>query len=311
MGKILRIFLIFVLAVFFPAALHAWPVPDTGVTACYDDVGNVIPCPSPGEPFYGQDGNYNINPMSFTKLEHDGVALPDSATFTDGWIMTRDNVTGLIWEVKRNKDGEKNYDDPHDADNTYTWYDSWSGIYAPGDGTEQFINALNVDQFGGFDDWRIPSIKELASIIDSSITVPGPTVRTAYFPNTAASCFPNTDESCYWSSTWSSPYHLALGVNFYSGSASQSLFKNDFHYVRAVRGGQAQSGFVDNGNGTVTDTSTGLTWQQATAPGAYTWKEALAYCENLTLGDRSDWRLPTLKELRSIREHRYGNDFIT
>ena len=34
-------------------------LPDTGQTKCYDDVGNkIIPCPSPGEDFYGQDANY-------------------------------------------------------------------------------------------------------------------------------------------------------------------------------------------------------------------------------------------------------------
>lgn len=60
------------------------------------------------------------------------------------------------------------------------------------------------------------------------------------------------------------------------------------------------AGFVNNGNGTVTDTATGLTWQQATAPGTYIWEAALVYCEGLTLGGRSDWHLPTIKELDSI-----------
>ena len=40
------------------------------------------------------------------------------------WVMVRDNVTGLIWEVKQNQNAVTNYDDPHDADNNYTWYDS-------------------------------------------------------------------------------------------------------------------------------------------------------------------------------------------
>jgi len=70
------------LIIFPTAPLLAWPVPDTGQTTCYDDVGNVISCPSPGQRFYGQDGCYSINPMSFTKL--------------DGGNMVRDNVTGLI-----------------------------------------------------------------------------------------------------------------------------------------------------------------------------------------------------------------------
>ena len=65
----------------------------------------------------------------------------------------------------------------------------------------------------------------------------------------------------------------------------------------------AFAGFVDNGNGTVTDTSTGLMWQQATASGTYTWKAALSYCEGLTLAGYTDWRLPNIKELRSIVDY--------
>ena len=74
----------------------AGPVPDTGQTKCYDDVGNEIPCPQPGESFYGQDANYNINPQSYTKLDAQGNDLPDSA---DEWVMVRDNVTELIWSA--------------------------------------------------------------------------------------------------------------------------------------------------------------------------------------------------------------------
>ena len=61
--------------------------------------------------------------------------------------------------------------------------------------------------------------------------------------------------------------------------------------------------FHDNGNGTVSDTSTGLMWQQDTARdggGNYdlmNWEEALAYCEGLSLGGHTDWRLPNIKEL--------------
>jgi hypothetical protein len=46
------------------------PVPDTGMTKCYSAL-NEITCPSPGQPFYGQDGSYSINPMSYTKLDID------------------------------------------------------------------------------------------------------------------------------------------------------------------------------------------------------------------------------------------------
>ena len=56
---------------------------------------------------------------------------------------------------------------------------------------------------------------------------------------------------------------------------------------------------IDNGDGTVTDTKTGLMWQKADV-GTKPWQEALAYCEALVLAKHSDWRLPDLKELQSI-----------
>ena len=61
--------------------------------------------------------------------------------------------------------------------------------------------------------------------------------------------------------------------------------------------------FVDNGDGTVTDTCTGLTWQQETAPGEYNWAEALRYCEDLDFAGHDDWRLPNLRELESIVDY--------
>ena len=75
-------------------------------------------------------------------------------------------------------------------------------------------------------------------------------------------------------------------------------------YVRCVRDGQLNFGnFQDNGNGTVTDKSTGLMWQQG-EPGTMSWGAALDYCEGLTLprGGYSDWRLPNIIELESITD---------
>jgi tRNA(Arg) A34 adenosine deaminase TadA len=75
----------------------AAPVPHTGQTKCYDVSGNVITCPPPGQPLYGQVANYIIHPMSYTKLDSSGNTLPDSDA---AGCMVRDNVTGLIWEMK-------------------------------------------------------------------------------------------------------------------------------------------------------------------------------------------------------------------
>jgi hypothetical protein len=58
--------------------------------------------------------------------------------------------------------------------------------------------------------------------------------------------------------------------------------------------------FVDNGDGTVTDTCTCLMWLKSTEPGTYTWQEALKHCESLEYAGHDDWRLPNGIELRSI-----------
>jgi hypothetical protein len=68
----------------------------------------------------------------------------------------------------------------------------------------------------------------------------------------------------------------------------------------------AAAEYVDNHNGTVTDTVTGLTWQQGDAQnddGWRTWEQALAYCEGLSLAERTDWRLPNIRELRSLVDY--------
>ena len=320
-----KITLALIMALFSFSMAFSTPVPDTGQTKCYNATVE-IPCPSPGQPFYGQDGNYSINPMSYTKLDGSGNDLPDSAT---SWVMVRDNVTGLIWEMKNNKDGVKNYNDPHDADNTYTWYDSNPatnggnvGYQGNGTDTEDFIKALNDAYYGGFSDWRLPTFKELAYIVNYSIPYPGPTINTGYFPNTVASWW-------YWSSTTYADYTArAWNVDFGYGNDGWGD-KNGDLCVRAVRGGQSGSFgnlvigsfdtlgseamdvalnaagvYTDNGDSTVTDTSTGLMWQQSSYDDSRkTWEQALAYCEELNLGGHTDWRMPTIKELRSLVDY--------
>lgn len=64
----------------------------------------------------------------------------------------------------------------------------------------------------------------------------------------------------------------------------------------------AAADLVDNGDGTVTDTTTGLTWQQTEA-GSMSWEAALAYCDNLDLAGHDDWRLPNRNELQSIVDY--------
>jgi len=312
MKKTLAIAFGFMILMFTVIALAA-PVPDTGVTKCYDAYSEST-CPTPGHPFYGQDASYTINPMSYTKLDANGNALPDSAT---AWSTVRDNVTGLIWEMKNNKDYVEDYNNPHDADNMYT-HDSTKSL-----DIADFIRALNDARYGGFSDWRMPTIKELTYIVNHSIyssaKLKNPMINTDYFPNTYAASF--------WSSTTNAYDTNEAWYMSFSGFDQLTIDKNFFLHVRAVRGGQsglfgdlaiesfdtwgsetigdadAAGSYTDNGNGTVTDTSTGLMWRQAGSSNEMTWEQALTYCENMDFGGYTDWRLPTINELRSLVDY--------
>jgi hypothetical protein len=58
--------------------------------------------------------------------------------------------------------------------------------------------------------------------------------------------------------------------------------------------------YTDNGNGTVTDNVTGLTWSQATDSNKVSLVEAEAIAAKMTLGGHSDWRVPDIKEMYSL-----------
>lgn len=278
---------------------QAWagrPIPDTGQILCFSTAGDEVLCSGKG-----QDGAYTINPMSFTKLDAAGRELSDGAA---EWAMVRDNVTGLVWEIKENEDGLKDYSNPHDADNTYTWYDpdpdtnsGDSGTMSAHD-TSDFLTQLNDANFGGYNNWRLPTRTELRSIEDFSISEPGPTIDSTYFPHLITSTLVAPG---YWSATSAAHFtDRAWGVGFKYGG-HYGIAKSDSGYVLAVRGGEVpQDGkFTNNNDGTVTDQTTGLMWRQ-TPIANMEWQAALDQCENLTAAEYTDWRAPTIKELESI-----------
>jgi hypothetical protein len=278
-------------------------VPDTGQSSCYDNT-TVIACPQPGQPFYGQDAQYAAHPHSYTKLDATGAALQAAAAT---WAMVRDEVTGLVWENKISADSSKNYADPHDPDNTYTWYDSNSltnggnaGTPGSGNDTEDFLAALNGGVFGGHDDWRLPAIKELAALIDADFS------STMLDPD----YFPSVKSDFYWSSTtWEFINANAWLVFFLNGEVGNLAKSYPSNCAIAVRGSQTANNFVDNGNETVSDTAFGLMWQKTSVPDK-NWRQALAYCESLELGGYTDWRLPDRNELHSIVDYTRRNPSI-
>lgn len=64
--------------------------------------------------------------------------------------------------------------------------------------------------------------------------------------------------------------------------------------------------YIKNTNSTITDTITGLMWQQ-TDGGEMTFENALTFVENLTLGGHDDWRLPTALEAYTIQNLQNNN----
>ena len=68
--------------------------------------------------------------------------------------------------------------------------------------------------------------------------------------------------------------------------------------------------FIDNGNGSVTDTATGLIWQQQDDDVERNHAEAIMYCQNLDLAGSTNWRLPNIKELMSIVDYRIDKPSI-
>jgi hypothetical protein len=246
----------------------SWPIPDTGQISCFDNYSQ-IDCPEPGDDFYGQDSQYIINPPSYTKLDTTGKPLPDNAT---SWMMIQDNITGLIWEYQTDDNSI------HDKNKTYVWNDAQA----------IFIKSLNENNFGGMNRWRLPSILELVSI------------KNLYYDSPVIDPIFNSTSSFYWSSVSASNTDGIWGVNFLNGIvnySSEDLLKS----VCAVHQEKTEisNPLIVNTN-TIIDKRTGLMWQRETYPSALIWKNALAHCENLTLDNHSDWRLPNIKELLSI-----------
>jgi uncharacterized membrane protein YgcG len=147
---------------------------------------------------------------------------------------------------------------------------------------------------GGYNDWRIPERHELLSIVDYSRT--DPAINTNFFPGTKS--------EYYWSNDWLVNIFIpnyAWCVDFTNGAAYFNHRTNVVN-IRCVRGNTLhRDEFTNNGDGTVTDNSTGLVWQQSyNVLQPLQWDNALSHCEDLTLAGADDWRMPNIRELGSI-----------
>jgi hypothetical protein len=268
----------------------------TEQTKSYNNFG-VIPTPTAGQPFYGQNSNYPGN-------------IPSYKNNGDGTIT--DNVSGLMWENTTDKNG----------DSVINYYDKLT--YA------EALAAASLCRTGGYTDWRLPAIKEQYSLImyygaepNPNATTPDtsiPYINTAYFTfgygdlNSSAHGGKLNERlidaqyasSSIYVSTTMNGMPTMFGVNFADGRI-KGYPANDRkkYYVLYVRGNTAYgtNKFTDNGNGTITDSATGLMWMQNDNGSAVLWENALSYAENFSFAGYSDWRLPDVKELQGIVDY--------
>lgn len=272
--------------------ITGYAIVGTNQTTFYDN-STETSTQSAGDTFYGQNANYVGNEPQY---QDNG----------DGTIT--DLVTGLMWQ----QSPDVNEDGVIDGDDKVTY--------------DEAVNGASTFELAGYDDWRLPTIKELYSLILFSGIDPSgyegstdgliPFIDTDYFE------FGYGDESSgeriidaqYATSTKYVHYTMngdetMFGVNFADGRIKG--YGLEIHgtdkefYVQYVRGNisYGTNDFQDNSDGTITDNATGLMWLKTDSEETMNWQEALNYAENLETAGYSDWRLPDVKELHSIIDY--------
>jgi hypothetical protein len=270
--------------------ISGFPVVSTNQTVFYDN-GIEISEPSPGEAFYGQDAQYS-------SIE------PEYVDNGDGTVI--DMITGLMWSQSTDMDDDGDID----VNDKMTYDEALAGA--------------SSFALGGYDDWRLPTIKELYSLILFSGIDPSgyegtstdglvPFIDTDYFDFG----YGDTDageriiDSQYASSSLYVDGELLFGVNFADGRIKGYGLQMPFgpgektFFVAYVRGNDSYgiNGFVDNDDGTISDIATGLMWMQDDSEAGMNWEDALNFAEGFEFAGYADWRLPDVKELQSIVDY--------
>jgi hypothetical protein len=257
--------------------------------------------PKPGEDFSQQSAYYNttdlVNNSKYRFLD-------------DKKTVVEDQVTGLMWTSNPFQFSNKKY----------TFKEALEGL-------DEF-NAEHAEKLGGFDDWRIPTIKELYSLADFTgimgfsaeesepffdknfFTLPD--IPEVYNPGDRFLDTQSVTSTIYGSKTLGSVTTM-FGYNFRDGFLKGYPSTKTFTIFH-VRGNKnyGQNKFVDNGDGTISDLATGLMWMKydsgtfrlgPAADGRMDWKSAMKYCDSLQFAGHDDWRLPDTKQLHSILDY--------
>ncbi len=232
------------------------------------------------------------DPFFGQDAQHPG-ATPTYKDNGDGTVS--DMLTGLMWVKSR---GHK-----------MPWTDAVAGA-----------NACRV---GYYTDWRMPTIKELYSLINFTggfhlrAADSTPYINAKFFDFVYGNLANGEREiDCQ---DWSATEYIGktmngnptvFGVNFADGRIKgyPKVFpggRKATMYARYVRSNPAygKNDYHDNGDGTITDRATGLMWAKADSGKGLNWEQSLAYAAKLTLARHNDWRLPNAKELQSIVDY--------
>ena len=247
----------------------ALPVPDSAQISCFNDTGptgrvgpdNQDPQPAshPGQDCVGgrsaadrygllsKVGASSAAGRDYSKIANDGSVLSADATLGSGpgdWACTRDNHTGLIWEVKVNAPTDLRH-----QGHAYTWYDPDPTINAglPGsaDGTAcngtlpqchttAYRDAVNALPGGlcGASDWRLPDVRELTTLqLQEPVTGTLKYIDPDYFPGTINN---------YWSKRPEAGAVASSDEAWTVGFGTPRNFlapKTAARFVRLVRGG--------------------------------------------------------------------------
>ena len=139
------------------------------------------------------------------------------------------------------------------------------------------IEACYNLKLNGYDDWHLPTSKELDSL----------------YVNLHKKGVGGFANGWYWSSSGFGMFG-AWQQNFDNGEVAHSYNPNDYVYVRAVRTVDSRGGIVvyeNNGHGLVAATTDLKTM---------VFGDAIYACEDLILNGYDDWYLPTQEELNSL-----------
>jgi len=218
--------------------------------------------------------------ISFTKYDDGFYQIGQTRNYQRENEIVTDMVTGLEWQ------------DTNETGNLETDFD-WAEA-------QSYCADLVLNKK---DDWRLPSARELKSLVIYNKAYPAMTDAL----NHLSWDFMEGYNDNYWSSTLdTSDSTFAWIVSSYYGSDLIYPIYN-WAKVRCVRG-ESNTTFSyerDEELGIVTDLKTNLFWQDDyrdnnNSVKKASFSDALNYCEALTLGNREDWRLPNITELYSL-----------